>query len=214
MPDRLEHERTYLDLAMREHLLMREEMSKNLAQTFALITGAFLVAGGLVAAVNVGELEPDQQAILLLLGGAFGFLVFIGALGQFNSFRILELYVRNSAEDMRKIAGADARGLLSFQRRVAAFNLNAFRPDEQGLAWLISYGAVFVVAGFTLILLGGIVALGGGVTWEFSHNLISLTGVLLLLDIALFAVTTVWLAFTVRNLKAWEKVFSAPRDRS
>lgn len=196
---------------------MRDEMNKNLAQTFALIIGALLVAGGLGAAVglNVGGLEPDHSGILLLLDGAFGFLVFIGALGQFNSFKILELYVRNSAEEIREIAGADPagvapRGLLSFQSRVAAFNRNPFRFDDPGLALLVSYGTVPVVSGFALIVLGAIVALG----WltRTSHNLMSLAGLLMLLDVVLVAVTLGWLVLTFRNLERWESLFSARKE--
>lgn len=86
MPDRLENEGIYLDLAMREHLFMRGEMNKNLAQNFQLVLGALVVAIGLGAAVGLKAipLEPDQQGMLLLLDGAFAFLVFIGALGQFS----------------------------------------------------------------------------------------------------------------------------------
>src|SRR6202521_5990709 len=162
MPDLPEDERTYLDLAMRDYLFMREAMNKNLALNFQLILGALVVAGGLGAAVGlkVIPLKAEQQGILLLLDGVFGLLVFIAALGQLNAFQILELDVCDSAKEIRKISGAGRRHLLSFQAKVVAFNRNAFRLDERGWAWLVSYGTALVVASFALILLAGIVLLG------------------------------------------------------
>ena len=79
---------TYLDLALREYLAMRDEMNRTVRLTMSLVTSAFVVAGGVAGALaaNVAGLQDDQRGVLLEVVAALGFGIYLTSIGLMNTF--------------------------------------------------------------------------------------------------------------------------------
>jgi hypothetical protein len=215
--DELASHATYLDLALREHLVMREEMSDLRRQNFNLIVGALSVAGGAALAFGGGIVaaEDGPRGLALLLIAAFADIIALGALGVVNSYKIIEAYVETSAESIRAIV-APARGhslaaepLLRYQAIVRDFDTNAFAPNVRAF-WLVSFGATVVVGSAVLGIVLLCIAGGMILVLSTSSQVQSAGLVVFAVDIVLTSMFVVGSAWSVRNQTGWGRVAGHP----
>jgi hypothetical protein len=140
-------EATFLDLAMREYLALRDEMNDMRRQASNVITTALLAAAAAAAAVGGGLFGPDlgTRGLLMLLIAAGTVGVGLWATGSLNACKILELQIDKTAAAIRAIALTNApdgaASFLSFQLAVRAFTKRAMGVSDRGAlaAWLSSY---------------------------------------------------------------------------
>jgi len=219
--DRLAAEATLLDLAMREHLGLRDEMNDMRRQASNVITTALVAAAAASAAVGGGLFGSDlgTRGLLMLLIAAGTNGVGLWATGVLNACKILELQIDKTAAAIRAIALANApeaaAPFLSFQRDVRGFTGRAMGMADHGAlaAWLSSYG-LFAVLGVLVVFLTLVLMLTGAwLVFVESQNLVWAGGLVLLFDIAL--AIGLGAAMRVSNLdeKHWQAFFYGPESR-
>jgi hypothetical protein len=215
MPDRLASEATLLDLAMREHLALREEMADLRRQNFNLITSALVAAGGASAAVGAGAFGiPDgPRGLLLLAIAALTDVVCLGTVGVLNSCKIVELEIERTAEWIRNAALADGAAstapFLRFHEYVRGFNDRALKRENKRVvgAWIASYGISAVIGGLVLGLIVVLVALGGWLAISQGQDSVLPGWLLLGLDLVLTGGLAILLAFSLVAQGRWGEFF-------
>src|ERR1035437_304726 len=179
MADRLGREATLLDLAMREHLALRQEMNDLRRQSFTIVTSTLVAAAAASAAVGGGIFGTDlgSRGMLLLAIAAGMDGIGLWAVGVLNACKIMELQIDKTANAIRTIvlteAPEAAAPFLSFQSDVRGFTHRAMGLKDRGAlaAWLSSYGLFAVMGGLVVCLTLSLMALGAWLVLFESHNL-------------------------------------------
>jgi len=209
---------SYLQLALSEYLSMRAEMNGVLRVAVNLITGAFVVAGSVAAALaaNVTGLSNDQRGILLEVVAMLGLAVYLTSIGFVNTFMSLNVYVTQCAKEINRLASTsrDARHVTTFQLYVEQFSNSNKLKDR--VTWYVSYGVIGAVAVPALALVIAM-ALGGVVMAETPVSTLTQWGWFFgIMDLGLILVVAVSLGLTVYQFGQWEDALTlrprAPTD--
>jgi hypothetical protein len=219
--DRLAEEATLLDLAMREHLALRDEMNDARRQASNVITTALAAAAAASAAVGGGLFGTDlgTRGLLLLVIAAGTNGVGLWATGALNACKILELQIDKTAVAIRAIALENAPDaatpFLSFQLAVRGFTGRAMGLSDRGAlaAWLSSYGLFAVLGALVVFLTLVLMLTGAWLVVVESQNLVLAGSLVLFFDIAL--AIGLGAAMWVSNLdeKHWKAFFYGPDSR-
>lgn len=205
--------KVYLEIAMSEHLAMRDEMSEILRHNFNLVLAALTVAAGtaVTAAANTLGWTDDQRAFLLLVAAGFGFIICLGSIGLLNSFKVVEWYVERTGADIARVAKElrpDAR-VATLQPAIRRFTTYDRRAPRRAVALLVTYGAAPLV-GLIVIALLAAVAVGGYVLGSQSQGeLAAWTLPLFIGDVALAALSGAALFVTYDLQNRWDEVLSS-----
>jgi hypothetical protein len=178
-----------VDIAMRDYLSVRADMSEVRAQSVSLVTAtltAFAVGFSALAVLAPTHTDSATFAAVLLTGAALLELASMTLIGLDGSHKIVEDLNRRQANDLRSLLERVSGGpvpptLLSLQVEVQ--EIMASVPSR---VWLVSYGA-WSVAGLVVPLLAIACTIAGGIltfSGSSSDALHSLALILLLVDVA------------------------------
>lgn len=215
MSDRLAREATLLDLEMREHLALREEMYDLRRQGVTLVTSALVAAGGASAVVGAGAFGTldGPRGLLLLSIAALTIVASLATVGLYNASMITQLQINRTAADIRSIALPDGdeseAAFLKYQVQVRWFVERVGKLESKGVvaAWLASYGAFVVLGALVYGLSLVLTAVGGWLVLFESHDWTLPGGLLFGLDLLLGIVLGFMLLFTTVPEERWRAYF-------
>lgn len=219
-PDRLGREATLLQLAMQEHLALRDDMGNLQRQCIYVVTSAVAAAaaGLAVAGGSLVTLDQGLRGLTVLGIVAVADAIGLAAVGVLNACKIVELHVGHTAEAIRTLALADApkvaNPFLSFQIHVNDFTARALNLSWKNrgttVALLTSYGSLGVLALILVALIVVVGALGLWLTLTQSAFPTAPGIALFLFDCLFTAAMAVSMAMNNFPMEKWKSYFLGP----